>query len=119
MEIARMAATSRSVCQAGAMAGGVAGSEGCTFICGAVESFSGVGKEILFDRIAEMGAGGSERARPVASIAKRGVRRRISTFLEGFAPGGCPKVWLLVYDSSTATPFAVFRVFDPLAFSGV
>jgi hypothetical protein len=39
------------------------GCDGCSFICGLIRSLSEAGKEFLFDRIAKLGARGSERAR--------------------------------------------------------
>jgi len=52
MEIAMMAATSRMVCQRGAIAGGVAGAGGVGRV-GSIKSYSGAGKGFLFDRITE------------------------------------------------------------------
>ena len=68
-----MPATSTMVCHAGAIAGGVAGAGGGSFIGGLVESFSGAGKEFLFDRIAELEAGESETAQ-VADRQLAGMR---------------------------------------------
>jgi hypothetical protein len=55
------------------MGDGAGGDGGCSIICGLIESFSGVDKKFLFDRIAELEASESITTCLPASAANGGV----------------------------------------------